>query len=108
MSSFLLLGNLLSKLESLMAKFWCGKIYWISWNHMCKSKFNGGLNFKDLKAFNLAFLAKQGWRVIQNQDLYCTNSTKQSTFLVNNSTRLSWVATPHMGGEELWKAKHGF
>lgn len=43
MSCFLLLGSLLSKLESLIAKFWWKQcksernIYWISWRHMCNS-----------------------------------------------------------------------
>ena len=31
-------------------------------------KSEGGMGFKDLKAFNLALLAKQGWRLAQNTD----------------------------------------
>jgi hypothetical protein len=36
------------------------KILWVSWANVCKSKADGGLGIKDLRAVNLALLGK--WR----------------------------------------------
>jgi hypothetical protein len=44
------------------------RIAWMSWKNMGKAKEIGGLGFRDLEFFNLALLAKQGWRLIQNPD----------------------------------------
>lgn len=41
-------------------------IYWQKWDILSKFKSEGEMSFTDLKLFNLAFLAKQGWRLIIN------------------------------------------
>lgn len=63
MRCFLFLGRLYLELESMMTRFqWRQKederkIHWVSWDKMCESKFRGGLNFKDLRNFNMTLLA---------------------------------------------------
>ena len=72
MSCFKLLDSLCMDLNSMVRNFWWGqkenerKMTWISWDKLCQRKSEGELGFKDLRAFNLALLAKQGWRSIQN------------------------------------------
>ena len=36
------------------------KIPWIAWDKLCKPKVEWSMGFRDLKAFILALLAKQG------------------------------------------------
>ncbi|KAL0454986.1 UNVERIFIED_CONTAM: putative mitochondrial protein [Sesamum latifolium] len=52
------------EIESMVADFFwnCGnesKIHWNAWSKLCQPKAKGGLNFRRLKEFNLALVAKQ-------------------------------------------------
>jgi hypothetical protein len=39
-------------------------INWMSWEKLLVHKVHGGMGFKDLSAFNLAMLGKQGWKFL--------------------------------------------
>ncbi|XP_042944649.1 uncharacterized protein LOC122278535 [Carya illinoinensis] len=73
MSCFKLPESLCKELENMMAKFWWGqrreenKIRWVSWTKMCAPKQDGGMGFKDLHSFNMALLAKQAWRIMNEK-----------------------------------------
>ena len=63
---------------------------------MCEPKSSGGIGFKKLKQFNLALLAKQGWRL----------QTDHSSLVYRvpdaSSLKRLWEAPRHSCGEVSW------
>ncbi|XP_042980012.1 uncharacterized protein LOC122310200 [Carya illinoinensis] len=125
MGIFLLPKVILRRLNQLLQSFWWGrkdnrsKIHWISWKTIGKQKSKGGLGFRDFEQFNLALLAKQGWRLIQDQNSLAAQVLKAkyyptSSFLsvrkrVSDSyVWKSFLAARHVLEEGLlWRVENG-
>ena len=119
MSCFKLPDALCDELTSLIRNFWWGqkederKIAWLSWEKLCEPKCNGGMGFKQLKQFNLAILAKQGWRLQTNQNSLVYRVLKARYFpqcdfieaTLGNSPSFVWrsiMSTQNLVREGVW------
>ncbi|CAN1729936.1 LINE-1 reverse transcriptase homolog [Linum perenne] len=87
MNVFMLPVTLTAELERMMNSFWWGTnanggggIAWMRWERLSVKKRNGGLGFKDLHAFNLAMVGKQGWKLMMDQDSLVTKIFKAKYF----------------------------
>ncbi|CAM8953034.1 unnamed protein product [Rhodiola kirilowii] len=79
MNCFQLPEDTIKKMHSSIIRYWwsCSTskkpVHWVKAQILCQDKDMGGLGFKDLKCINLAFLAKQAWR-IGYKPSYCWRS----------------------------------
>ncbi|KAL0331685.1 UNVERIFIED_CONTAM: hypothetical protein Sangu_1714000 [Sesamum angustifolium] len=103
MSCFHMPMGLVRELESLMADFWCHsrgdkRVHWIAQRKLFRTPTKGGLGFHELRAFNMALLAKQGWRI-----LTCVEAQVFSNILVHRSRSGCRPSQIWLG---IWEAKH--
>ncbi|XP_060960685.1 uncharacterized protein LOC133031245 [Cannabis sativa] len=75
-----------TKIEKCLRNLWWGAfdnrklVYTIAWSSLCKSKFNGGLGFRQIKDINSAFVLKWGWKLI-NDSFSLWSATMKAKYL---------------------------
>ncbi|KAK9987796.1 hypothetical protein SO802_028035 [Lithocarpus litseifolius] len=110
MSCFKLPDTLCKELNSLMGKFWWvqkdkeRKMAWVSWEKLCIPKVEGGLGFRDLKAFNLALLAKQWWRMQKHPNSLVHIVLKAKYFSNSEASEAELGRRPSYAWRSIWNA----
>ncbi|XP_060959373.1 uncharacterized protein LOC133030597 [Cannabis sativa] len=113
MSVFLLTKEICSNLEGLMSKFWWKSqasstskgVSWMSWKRLCRHKDKGGIGFRDLHNYNLAFLGKQGWRLLNNENSLVSRIYKARYYPSGSYLTASLGPNPSFIWRSIYEAK---
>jgi hypothetical protein len=112
MSIYLLPDSTIKDIERMMNSFWWGGgannkgIRWLTWDRMIQPKAQGGMGFRDLHAFNLAMIAKQGWNIMTKPHTLVARIYK-ARYFPNSSFFDSKIGhNPSYAWRGIWKARH--
>lgn len=72
----------------------------MSWETITKPKECGGLGLRRLEEMNKAFIAKLGWRLLQNEDCLWTQVLK-AKYAISSEDCATWRPKPKMSN--IWK-----
>jgi len=111
MSVFQIPKTLCHKINTLLSKFWWGhkenisKIYLMRWTRMGKNCESGGLGYRDSEVFNLALLAKQGWRFLTLPETLVARVYREKYFprVCFLQSNIGW--RPSFAWRSIWNAK---
>jgi hypothetical protein len=77
----------------------------MSWARLGLPKQRGGLGFRDSEVFNLALLAKQGWRLIQQPNSLLAKVLKGKYFQMDSFLQAKLGANPYFTWRSMLKAR---
>lgn len=106
MACFDLTKTLCDEISAMICRFWWAqqenekKMHFLSWQTLASRKEKGGLGYRDLHLFNLAMLARQCWRLIQNPESLTARLLKAKYWPDGNL----WAAVEGPGISYTWRS----
>ena len=76
----------------------------MAWDDMIMPKFFSETGFRDIELFNLALLAKQAWRILQEPASLSAQISKAVYFPQGDFWRLILALNPLKSGDQFWMA----
>ena len=76
-----------------------------SWCHKLKTKCFGGMGFKNLKAFNMAMIGKQAWKLVTSPNLLITKLLKAKYYPRSDYFGAAAGHNPSYVWRGLWKVQ---
>ncbi|XP_040987788.1 uncharacterized protein LOC121235507 [Juglans microcarpa x Juglans regia] len=77
-------------------------IHWWKWSRLGQGKSYGGLGFRQLEDFNLAMLAKQGWRILKDPSSLVARIFKEKYFKDTSILEASLGKFPSFIWRSVW------
>ncbi|KAH1106857.1 hypothetical protein J1N35_010625 [Gossypium stocksii] len=111
MACFLFPKSLCLDLENIMGAFWWRKkqgkwrMHWYDWKSLCAFKEDGGMGFRNLTHFNIALLAKQGWRLLRNPNSLLARTFKAKYYNESDFLNSSLGNVPSFTWRSIWTSK---
>ncbi|XP_026451501.1 uncharacterized protein LOC113351782 [Papaver somniferum] len=99
MWAFLIPKHLCRQMDAHFCKFWWGEsldpkdrmLHILGWDTLCSPKSEGGLGFRKYELNNLAMLARNAWKIIENPDCMLAKILKDPSikvdYFIDNHTR---------------------
>ena len=110
MSVFKLPTNLCNAIQSIINRFWWShgpqrrNIHWVSLDRLCDKKDDGGLEYREMEAFNDAMLAKQVWRLLHEENSLVHKILKARYFPNGQLMTAALGSKPRFMWRSLWGA----
>jgi hypothetical protein len=111
MSIYVIPSTTITEIERMLNGFWWGGgnnnngIRWLAWDKLTIPKAMGGMGFRDFQAFNMAMVAKRGWRLIQNPGSLVARILKARYFPKSSFINSNLGNNPSYAWKSLWKSR---